>query len=95
MVVVLKDEVIYDVGKIPGISIHQEMELLSEPGISNLEVITIAAYNGTKALRIEKSNGSIEKGKIADIVRAYSKSIIGSIKRVKQVLDSNGCKVFG
>jgi len=30
-----------------------------------------------------------------ELSRAYSKSIIGSIKRVKRVFDSNGCKVFG
>ena len=53
---------------VPGISLHQEMELMAEAGIPNNEVIKIATLNGAKALGIEQSTGSITKDKDADLV---------------------------
>ena len=53
---------------LPGISLHQEMELLSQSGISNIDVIKIATFNGAKALKIANTHGTIERGKIADII---------------------------
>ena len=53
---------------LPGKSIHQEMKLLSKVGISNLEVLKIATYNGAISLGVEDKKGSIEKGKIADMI---------------------------
>lgn len=53
---------------LPGKSLHQEMKLLNDAGISTIEVIKIATYNGAKSLGIENLKGSLEKGKIADIV---------------------------
>ena len=44
---------------LPGKSIHQEMHLLSKAGISNLEVLKIATFNGAKSLGIEKRKGSV------------------------------------
>jgi len=53
---------------VPGMSIHQEMELLNQAGISNLEILKIATYNGALSLGIENVKGSVEKGKIADLI---------------------------
>ena len=53
---------------LPGISLHQEMKLLNDAQIPNLDVIKIATYNGAKALGIENKKGSIEKGKVADLI---------------------------
>ena len=44
------------------------MHLLSKAGISNLEVLKIATFNGAKSLGIEKRKGSVEKGKSADLL---------------------------
>ncbi|QQS35148.1 MAG: amidohydrolase family protein [Ignavibacteriales bacterium] len=53
---------------IPGISLHQEFELLSEAGIPNNEIIKIATLNGAIALGIDDKTGSIELGKEADLI---------------------------
>ncbi len=53
---------------LPGIGIHQEMQLLVEAGIPELEVIKMATFNAAKALKIDGTHGSIEKGKIADAI---------------------------
>jgi imidazolonepropionase-like amidohydrolase len=52
----------------PGLALHQEMALMVEAGIPPNEVIKIATLNGAKALRIDKTHGTIEVGKVADLV---------------------------
>ncbi len=50
-------------------NIHTAMELLvTKCGLTPLEAITTATLNGAMALGIEKSYGTITKGKIADLV---------------------------
>jgi imidazolonepropionase-like amidohydrolase len=50
-------------------NIHTEMELLvSKCGLTPLEAITTATRNGATALGIEKSYGTVTKGKTADLV---------------------------
>jgi imidazolonepropionase-like amidohydrolase len=50
-------------------NIHTEMELLvTKCGLTPIEAITTATRNGAMALGIEKSYGTITKGKIADLV---------------------------
>jgi imidazolonepropionase-like amidohydrolase len=50
-------------------NIHIEMELLvSKCGLTPLEAITTATRNGATALGIEKSYGTVTKGKTADLV---------------------------
>jgi imidazolonepropionase-like amidohydrolase len=44
------------------------MELLSEAGISNIGIIQIATLNGAKWLGKDDELGSIEEGKLADLV---------------------------
>ncbi|MDO8991414.1 MAG: amidohydrolase family protein, partial [Daejeonella sp.] len=51
-----------------GFAEHLELELLVEAGLSPLEAIRIATLNAARVLRIEKDYGSIEKGKIADLL---------------------------
>jgi len=52
----------------PGDSFHNELELLSECGISNIDVLKMATINGAQILGIEDRVGSIEIGKEADMV---------------------------
>ncbi|MBA2606964.1 MAG: amidohydrolase family protein [Acidobacteriota bacterium] len=50
-------------------NIHTEMELLvAKCGLTPIEAITTATRNGAMALGIEKSYGTIARGKIADLV---------------------------
>lgn len=53
---------------VPGISLHQELQLLSEAGIPNHDILKIATLNGAFALGIEDKTGSVEVGKEADLI---------------------------
>ncbi|HYO90904.1 MAG TPA: amidohydrolase family protein, partial [Pyrinomonadaceae bacterium] len=50
-------------------NIHAEMELLvTRCGLTPLEAITAATRNGARVLGVERDYGTIEKGKVADLV---------------------------
>jgi len=51
-----------------GPALHRELELLAEAGIPAADIIQIATLNGAVFLGKEDSMGSIEEGKIADLV---------------------------
>ena len=51
-----------------GAALHRELELLVAAGITPLEVIRIATYNGALLLGKERDLGSVEAGKLADLV---------------------------
>jgi imidazolonepropionase-like amidohydrolase len=55
-------------GLVPGISLHDELELLVDAGIPPLEVIKIGTKNGAEALGILADVGTIEAGKQADMI---------------------------
>jgi imidazolonepropionase-like amidohydrolase len=57
-----------NLGLIPGISLHHELELLVKSGINPLNVIKIATGNGAEALGILDDVGTIESGKQADMI---------------------------
>src|SRR5919106_2291207 len=75
-------------GLIPGASLHNELELLSEAGIKPLEVIAIATNNGAEALGIDNRVGTIESGKEADIIILTSNPIenINNTKGIAAVI---------
>ncbi|MEA5446699.1 amidohydrolase family protein [Gammaproteobacteria bacterium AB-CW1] len=54
--------------KIYGFGFIQEMELLQEAGFHPLEVIRAASLHGAKTLGMDDKVGSIEPGKLADLV---------------------------
>jgi len=51
-----------------GPALHRELELLADAGIPPLDIIRIATLNGAIFLGKEKDMGSVEEGKIADLV---------------------------
>lgn len=53
---------------IPGISLHEELELLVEAGLTPLEALRTATLNPARVLGQADSLGSIEVGKLADLV---------------------------
>ncbi len=73
---------------IPGFSDHREVELLVEAGFTPLEAIRIATLNGAVYLGREKSIGSIEIGKNADlfVVRGDPSTKIRDIENVEVVI---------
>jgi imidazolonepropionase-like amidohydrolase len=76
---------------VPGASLHHELELLVEAGISPIEVIKIATMNGAEALGLINETGSIESGKEADMLVLASNPLenIENTKRIDAVI-SNG-----
>ncbi len=54
--------------RVLGPMVHMEMELLAEAGIPPLDVITMSTLNGAKYIGVDGDLGSIEVGKLADLV---------------------------
>jgi imidazolonepropionase-like amidohydrolase len=55
-------------GQMHGLDKHWEMELLAKGGFATAEIMAIATINGAKYLGLETQLGSIEPGKLADLV---------------------------
>ncbi len=53
---------------VAGASLHRELELLVQAGIPPLEVISIATRNGAQVLGLLDEVGTIEVGKVADVL---------------------------
>jgi imidazolonepropionase-like amidohydrolase len=52
----------------PGFSLHDEMALLVEAGLSPMEALQTATRNSAEFLGREKDLGTVETGKLADLV---------------------------
>jgi imidazolonepropionase-like amidohydrolase len=93
-VLVLSGTDIPNFGLEPGESLHHELELLVEAGISPLNVIKIATRNGAHALGILNKVGTIENGKEADIIVLVANPIdnISNIKKIEAII--NNGKLF-
>jgi imidazolonepropionase-like amidohydrolase len=52
----------------PGLSLHQELELLVESGLTPAAALRAATLANAKALKKEDALGSVEAGKLADLV---------------------------
>ena len=78
-------------GLVPGESLHHELDLLVEAGISPRDVIKIATRNGAEALNLINQTGTIEPGKQADILilSANPAEDIENTNRIDSVI-SNG-----
>ncbi len=55
-------------GEVPGLAMHWEMQLLAQGGMSNLHVLRAATLNGAKTLGVDLQIGSLEPGKLADLI---------------------------
>src|SRR5712664_995420 len=51
-----------------GFSLHRELELDAQAGIPRLEVLQLATYGAARIMRMDGDLGSIEPGKLADLV---------------------------
>ena len=52
----------------PGFSLHDELALLVEAGLTPMQALRTATSNPTKYLGLSESVGTIEKGKLADLI---------------------------
>jgi hypothetical protein len=53
---------------LPGLGMHQEMVMFVEAGLTPMQAIAAGTINVAKAFRKDKDFGSVEVGKVADIV---------------------------
>jgi imidazolonepropionase-like amidohydrolase len=53
---------------VPGYAVHAELEMLVEAGLTPLQAIQTASLNVAQAWGKDKDFGSVEKGKIADLL---------------------------
>jgi hypothetical protein len=52
----------------PGIAVHRELELYVQAGIPAPEVLTLATLGAARVMRMDDELGSIEPGKLADLI---------------------------
>lgn len=57
-----------NIGVLPGPSFFREFDLLIEAGLTPKQILTAATINNAKFMGMQKDLGSIEKGKLADLV---------------------------
>jgi imidazolonepropionase-like amidohydrolase len=69
-----------------GPALHRELELLAGAGIPPLEIIRIATLNGAIFLGKERELGSIEEGKIADLV-LLGADPVQDINNARQIIE--------
>ena len=55
-------------GALPGFGDQRGYELLRESGLTAEQAVQVTTYNGARVLGVESKLGSVEKGKIADLV---------------------------
>jgi len=55
-------------GQLQGLGAHWELWMLSQGGMSNMQVLHAGTMNGASYLGMDKEIGSLEKGKLADLI---------------------------
>ena len=72
----------------PGFSLHDEMGLLVEAGLTPTEALQAATYNAAEFLGMKDSLGTVGAGKIADLVLLEANPIedIGNSRRIAAVV---------
>jgi len=72
----------------PGFSVHDELELFVEAGMTPLEALQTATVNPAVFLRRERSLGTVEKGKLADLVLLDANPLekIGNTRKIAGVV---------
>lgn len=65
-----------NIGVLHGPSMFHEFELMARAGLTNYDILISATYNGAKLLNRQDRLGSLEKGKLADLVILNSDPLI-------------------
>lgn len=72
----------------PNLAYFHEMELFREAGLSTMEIIQAATIENARFFRIEERLGSLEKGKIADLIVVEGDPLkdIKAMRNLKKVM---------
>lgn len=73
-------------GQLQGIAYHWELWLLASGGMTPLEVLRAATMHGAEGLGLEQDLGSIEEGKLADLV-VLAKNPIDDIRNTNSIVE--------
>jgi Amidohydrolase family len=75
---------------VAGFALHEELRLFVQAGLSPLETLKTATYNPAKYLGLLDSLGTVEQGKIADLVLLEANPLddIGNTQRINAVIVS-------
>jgi imidazolonepropionase-like amidohydrolase len=75
-------------GMRPGFDLHEELVLLVEAGMTPMQALQTATLNPAKFLKMSKTHGTIEKGKVADFLLLEANPIedINNTKRIDAVV---------
>jgi imidazolonepropionase-like amidohydrolase len=73
--------------RVPGFSLHEELDELSVAGLSPLQVLQAATLNPSIAMKRTADYGTVEAGKIADLVLldADPTQTVSALHRIDQV----------
>ena len=76
---------------VPGVSLHEELVLLVEAGLTPLEALRAATLNPVRVLSLADALGTIESGKLADLVLLQANPLadIRNTQRIRAVV-ANG-----
>ena len=83
LLIVGTDEPVYTT-LLPGFAYHRELLALSDAGLPSVAVLKAATINGATALGIDDSLGSVEPGKLADLV-VINGNPLEDIKNVRNI----------
>ncbi len=72
-------------GQLQGLGVHWELWMLSQGGMTNMEALKSGTINGANYLGMEDQIGSLEEGKIADLI-VLDKNPLEDIKNSDSVI---------
>jgi imidazolonepropionase-like amidohydrolase len=69
---------------VPGLALHDELELLVRAGLTPAEALRTATANPAKCLKLMDRQGTIEAGKLADLV-LMTKDPLADIRNTRYI----------
>ena len=77
-----------NIGTLHGPSVFREMQIMTQAGLTPLQVLRSATVNGAKAMGMERDLGAIEPGRLADlvIVNADPMADVDNLSKIDRVV---------
>ena len=77
-----------NIGTLHGPSVFREMELMTRAGLTPLQVLRTATVGGSMAMGMQRDIGTIEPGKLADLVVLDGDPLadLGNLSRIALVI---------